>query len=113
MDLEEYFQTGPDFERPIFEAVHGIVSDIDPDVWFEPVSVGIFFKRRTRFLALRTMTRWIAVGFDLDRRLTSPRIARKVIEHSGRYHHVINVRGPDEVDEELAAWIREAWERDA
>lgn len=113
MDLEEYFETGPDFERPIFEAVLGVLRTADPDIWFEPVSVGVFFKRRTVFVSLRTMTKWIAVGFNLDRRLESDRIARKVVEHSGRHYHVVNVRDPSEVDDQLAAWLLEAWELDA
>ena len=72
MDIDEYFATGPAFERPIFEVVrvtHG--PPWTPDIWFEPVSVGIFFKRRTSFLQLRTMTKWVAVCFNLDRRLSS------------------------------------------
>ena len=113
MDLEEYFETGPEFERPIFETVLGVLRTADPDIWFEPVSVGVFFKRRTVFVSLRTMTKWIAVGFNLDRRLESDRIARKVVEHSGRYHHVVNVRDASEVDDQLAAWLLEAWELDA
>lgn len=113
MSVAEFFDTGPAFERPVFERVLAVMQQVDPDIWYEPVSVGIFFKRRTSFLQLRTMTRWIAVGFSLHRRLTSDRIARKVIEHNGRYHHVVNVRSPHEIDDQLADWLIEAWEADA
>ena len=112
MSVEEYFETGPDFERPIFEAVLAHLHELDPDVWYEPVSVGIFFKRTTRFLALRTMTKWIAVGFSLPRKLTSDRLSRKVIEHGRRYYHVVNVRSVDEIDDQLLEWLTEAWETD-
>ena len=80
MDIEEYFETGPDFERPIFEAVLAHMQTVDPDIWFEPLSVGVFFKRRSTFLSLRTMTNWIAVSFSLDRRLDSGRLSRKTRE---------------------------------
>ena len=112
LSLEEYFETGPSFERGIFDAVHAHMTALDPDIWFEPVSVGIFFKRRTSFLQLRTMTKWVAVCFNLDRRLTSTRIARKVVEHSGRYYHVVNVRKAAEVDDQLREWLTEAFELD-
>lgn len=85
MDVEVYFATGPDFERPIFDAVLAVFREVDADIWFEPVSVGIFFKRRTVFLSLRPMTKWTAVGFHLDRRLTSARISRQVVEKGGRF----------------------------
>jgi hypothetical protein len=113
MSIEEYFETGPSFERPIFEAVLARLQAVDPEIWFEPVSVGIFFKRRTVFLALRTMTKWVAVCFQLGRRLESSRISRKVIENGGRYYHVVNVGDVEQIDDELTDWLIEAWELDA
>ena len=112
MSVEEFFETGPDFERPIFEAVLAHLRSIDPDIWYEPVSVGIFFKRRTRFVSLRTTSKWIAVGFSLRRRVTSGRLSRKVVEHGGRFHHVVNVRDAAEIDDQLLDWITEAWGSD-
>ena len=113
LSLEEYFETGPEFERPIFDMVRAHMETLDPEIWFEPVSVGIFFKRRTSFLQLRTMTKWVAVAFNLPRKLESGRMSRKVIEHSGRYYHVVNIRQADQIDEELLEWLTEAWEADA
>ncbi len=109
MTVDDYFASGPAFERPIFEAVRDHLRTLDPDVWFEPVSVGIFFKRRTSFVQLRTMTKWVAVAFNLDRRLSSSRLSRKVIEHAGRYFHVVNVADAAEVDQQLLDWLAEAW----
>ena len=113
MDIDEYFETGPAFERPIFDVVRTHLQSLDPDIWFEPVSVGIFFKRRTTFLQLRTMTKWVAVCFNLDRKLTSDRLSRKVVEHGGRFYHVVNVPDAAQIDELLLDWLTEAWELDA
>ncbi len=114
MSLEEYFETGPPFERPIFEAIRTHIESIDPAIWFEPVSVGIFFKRRTSFLQLRTMTKWVAVCFHLDRKLEHERLSRKVVRRgSPRYFHVVNVRDAADIDELLLDWLTEAWENDA
>jgi hypothetical protein len=113
LSVEEYFETGPQFERPIFEAVLTHMRTVDPDIYFEPVQVGVFFKRRTSFLQLRTKTKWVAVCFQLDRKLTSKRVARKIIENSGRYYHVVNVRTAEEIDEQLCEWLSDAWAGDA
>jgi predicted transport protein len=112
MDLEEYFETGPEFERPIFEVIREHLQSVDPDVWFEPVSVGIFFKRRSTFVSLRTMTKWIAVSFSLNRKLESGRLSRKVVSHGSRYFHVVNVREAGEIDDQLLEWLAEAWHDD-
>ena len=108
MTVEEYFATGPPFERPIFEAVMAGLADVGP-IHVEPVSVGIFLKRAAGFCELRPMTRWVAVSFSLPRTIRSARIARKVYDAGTRKFHVVNVRGPDEVDDELLDWLREAY----
>ena len=103
MTLDDYFSTGPERERPIFEAVWAHLDGLEDDdgntVYVEPVSVGIFFKRRRTFAQLRPMTRWVALSFNLNRKLTSTRLSRKVIEHGGRHYHVVNIREPEEIDE--------------
>ncbi len=113
MELQEYFSTGPDRERPIFDAVWRHLSTLADDdgegVYVEPLSVGIFFKGRTTFAQLRPMTRWVALSFNLDRRLHSDRLSRKVIAHSGRFHHVVNIAEPAEIDDEIRGWLTEAF----
>ena len=90
-----------------------IQAEVDPEIYYEPVSVGIFFKRRTTFLSLRTKTKWVAVCFNLRRKVTSDRISRKVVEYGDKFHHVVNVRDAADIDEQLTAWLAEAWEADA
>jgi hypothetical protein len=108
MELEDYFSTGPPFERPVFDAVMAGLADVGP-IHVEPVSVGIFLKRSRTFAELRPMTRWVAVSFSLPRTETSSRIARKVIPAGARFFHVVNVAGPEEVDAQLVGWLTEAY----
>ena len=110
MTIEEYFDAaGPEFEREIFEAVNAHLQSLG-DVHVEPVSVGIFFKTGPRIVTLRTMTKWIACGFSLPSKSNSSRIARKVIEVGpGRWYHVVNLRSAADVDDQLEAWLTEAY----
>jgi hypothetical protein len=108
MTLEDYFSTGPERERPIFEAVIEHLESVGP-VHVEPVSVGIFLKRSQSFAQLRPMTKWVALSFGLPREVRSPRIARKVIPYGNRYHHVVNLSGPDDVDDDVREWLTEAY----
>jgi len=113
MGIDEYFESGPEFERPIFEAVLVCLQSLDAEVYFEALSVGIFFKRRTTFVQLRTMKNWVAVCFNLNRKVDDVRISRKVIEHGGRFYHVVNVADSAGIDEEMQSWLAEAWHADA
>ncbi len=44
MTVQEYFSTGPTFERPVFDAVMGHLRTLG-EPFIEPVSVGVFVKR--------------------------------------------------------------------
>lgn len=108
MTVEEYFSTGPPFERPVFEAVMAHLITVGP-VHVEPVSVGVFLKRSRTFAELRPMTRWVAVSFALRRTISSARIARKVLDSGRSKYHVVNVGGPEQIDEQLCEWLTEAY----
>jgi hypothetical protein len=108
MSLEEYFSTGPPHERPVFDAVHGYVRTLGP-VHVEPVSVGIFIKRRGSFLELRPKTRWVAMSFPLPRRVEHPLIARTRIDTGSRIYHVVNLRGPEDLDDDIRTWLAESY----
>lgn len=109
MRLDEYFATGPPHERPVFDAVMAHLERVGP-VHVEPVSVGIFLKRARTFAELRPMQSWVAVSFSLRRRVSHPRIIRKVAEYHGRYYHVANVRSPDDLDDRILGWLAEAYD---
>ncbi len=112
MTLEEYFSTGPERERPIFEAVAGYLETLGP-IHVEPVSVGIFIKRDRSFVELRPKVKWVALSFPLPYELDHLRIARKMRGGGGRgggtCYHVVNLVGPEDVDEQVEAWLAEAW----
>ena len=107
MDLDEYFSTGPTFERPIFDAVLGHLETLGP-MQVEPVSVGIFIKSSGSFVELRPMTRWVGLWFPMTRRIHDPRIARKPVASGQRLVHVVNLKDPGHVDDQVQAWLDES-----
>lgn len=108
MTLEEYFSTGPPFERPVFEAVLAHLETIGP-VHVEPVSVGIFLKATGSLVELRPMTRWVAMSFPLRRKVTGGRIARKPIASGERWFHVVNLADPADLDDQVRDWLTESY----
>jgi hypothetical protein len=108
MSIDEYFATGPQFERPIFEAVLTYLETLGP-MHVEPVSVGIFIKSTAGFVELRPMTRSVALWFPMSRRIVHPRIARKPSPSGRRLYHVIALNGPEEVDDQVRSWLAESY----
>ena len=110
MTVEGYFSTGPAFERPIFDAVMLHLRTLGQP-FVEPVSVGIFVKRDgVSVLQLRPMTKWVTLCLFMPRTLRDHRVSRKPIPAGRIVYHVVNVRGPDDVDEVVRGWIAEAWD---
>ena len=108
MTLEEYFTTGPAHERPIFDAVMAHLETLGP-VHVEPVSVGIFLKRPRKFAELRPKQKWVALWFVLSRSIDHPKIARKLQGSRNRTHHVVNLRIPEDLDEDVCGWLTESY----
>jgi uncharacterized protein DUF5655 len=110
MTLEEYFSTGPDFERPVFDAVMAHLITLG-EPFLEPVSVGVFVKRGgVGVLQLRPMTKWVALCLFMPRTVRDRRISRKPIVAGRTVYHVVNLRGPHDVDDIVTGWITEAWD---
>jgi hypothetical protein len=110
MTLDEYFGTGPSFERPVFDAVMAHLRTLG-DPFLEPVSVGVFVKRSgVTVIQLRPMTKWVALCLFLPRTVLDRRISRKPIDSGRAVYHVVNLRGPDDVDDIVREWITEAWD---
>ena len=61
-------------------------------------------------LQLRPMTKWVALCLFMPRTVRDRRISRKPIPSGRIVYHVVNVRGPDDVDDVVKGWITEAWE---
>ena len=108
MSLEEYFATGPERERPIFETVLEHLESVGP-VHVEPVSVGILLKRSSTFAELRPMTRWVALSFAIRSVVDDPRIARRVAVSGARTWYVVRLREPEDVDDRVRSWLTEAY----
>jgi hypothetical protein len=108
MTIDDYFSTGPNHERPIFDEVMRHLVTVGP-VHVEPVSVGIFLKRSRTFAELRPLQHWVAMSFSLGRQVHHPMIVRKVVLYHGRHFHIANLRGPTDLDDDLRDWLTEAY----
>lgn len=105
LSLEEYFSTGPPWERPVFEAVNAHVQTLGP-VIVEPVAIGIFFKRPKLFVELRPLSKWVRLGLALARSVDDPRITSKL----GDGWYGIRLREPSDVDDQVRAWLTQSWD---
>lgn len=108
LTVAEYFATGPEFERPIFEVVRAHLESLGP-VIVEPVQVGVFFKRSRTFVELRPKMRWVTLSFILPAPVRDDRISRCQTMSARRTYHETKLRVPSEVDDQVLNWLTEAY----
>lgn len=53
---------------------------------------------------------YLVITFRLDHKLESPRIDAAVEAYPRRWTHHVLLQSPEEVDDELLAWVREAYD---
>lgn len=111
LTLDEWLGEALPVAKPVVERVLDHLRPVDSggDLIVDPIPSVILLKNGPVFCTIRNMTKWVAVGFYLRRRLESPRLSRKVQSHGGRHFHVVNVDDEAEIDDELLGWVGEAF----
>jgi hypothetical protein len=107
-DLEHHFRGKPPGIRRMFDRVRAMVEAIGP-VRVLPEKTRIAFQVRMSFAQVTPRNKWLDGHVVLARRLDSPRF-RKVETFSPRNHlHVFRITDESEIDDELQAWLAEAY----
>ncbi len=111
--IESFFANARPEAEPIHRIVAAHLEGLDGgDLIIDPLETKVLFKNGPTFAILDSKTKWVALGFTVRRRLDSDRFSRKVTEYQGRFHHVVNLTDPAQVDDELLGWLTEAFYRD-
>ncbi len=112
MTLDEYFATGPSFERPIFDEVADFVETLGP-VTVEFVSVGVIFKKPSSWMQLRPKRTWVAMTFPMRRAVRHRTIKNKPMSNgrdSSAQWYVANLNSPDDLNDELRDFLAESFD---
>lgn len=105
--VEESFAGRPEWQLACYRVVVGRLRDVGA-VHEDAVGVGVFLKAERKFAELRPKARSLQVWFALRRRMRGERVARALPVGGGLVWHVVHVREPADVDEELLGWLTEA-----
>lgn len=102
---------------PLYEYLENMILAQIPDVKIKVSKTQISFsnKRGFAFVSFNPVRKakdrpkiWMTVTFGLSYRKDSPRIDVATEPYPNRWTHHVMVSRPDEIDEELMSWIREA-----
>jgi len=107
--LDDHFDGKPPEIRAIFDAVLAVAERCGP-VTVLPERTRIALAARMSFCALQPRRAWVDGHVVLPRRLESPRF-RRIETFGPRNHlHAFRLGSVAEVDDEVAAWLAEAYD---
>ena len=98
--------------RPIFERVLAIVQSLGGDARIEPRQTYVAFARAKQFALVQPSTKTrVDLGLVLPDVEPSGRLAASTNFGSGSINRRVALTAPDEVDAEIAGWLRQAYDR--
>ena len=107
-DLDRHFEGKDAAVRATFERLVHAVEELGP-VAVLPEKTRIALQVRMSFAALMPRRHWLDGHVVLARRLESPRFRRVDTFSPRNVVHVFRLSSPEEVDDEVIGWFREAY----
>lgn len=107
--VDACFEGRPPAQRAAYEAVLAHVRSLGP-VHVDAVGVGVFLKADRTLAEVRPKARGLSLQIALPRPLVSERVGRTMRASAGRFVHVVRLLGPADVDDEVRAWLTEAYD---
>ena len=93
--------------RELHERVMTRVADFGPDIELDPKKTYVSLRRRKQFAMVGPAAGQLEIGVNLPGKAASERLRPT----SGMATHKLRISDASGIDEELVAWLREAYER--
>ena len=107
--VDELFSNKPDNVRELFDRLREIIEACGP-VTVLPYRDMVGFMVRVRFVAAVPKTRWLDVGMWLQRRVDDSRFHKIETLSPNTHTHVLRITVVEQLDAQVAEWVREAYE---
>jgi hypothetical protein len=106
--VDASFAGRPPAQRAIYDEILAHVASLGP-VHEDAVSVGVFLKADRKLAEVRPRSRDVWLALYLPRADRDPRFARVYGPGSTRVVHILLLREPGDVDEQVRRWLTEAF----
>jgi hypothetical protein len=106
--VDDAFAGRQPWQRAIYDEIIGHLESLGP-VHEDAVSVGVFLKCDRKLAEVRPRSRDVSLALYLPRPDPDPRISRIFGRDGPRVIHMLALRRPDEVDDQVRRWLTEAF----
>jgi len=105
----EHFENRDAAVKKTYNAILGRARKLGP-VKEDPKKTSIHLVRKTAFAGIATRKTGLVLTLKSDSDVANKRIARREQASANRWHLEIKLDSPEQVDKEIEAWLRKAYE---
>lgn len=105
----EHFENRKPVVKDIYKAIIRTAKKFGP-VKEDPKKTSIHLVRKTAFAGIATRKSGLILTLKSDSNVVNKRIARREQASAHRWHLEIKLDGPEQVDQEIAAWLEKAYQ---
>jgi hypothetical protein len=106
--VDAAFAGHPPWMRTAYNEILAHVESLGP-VHEDAVSVGVFLKSDRKLAEIRPRSRDVSLALYLPRPVNDSRIARVIERGRPRVVHVLLLREPADVDDQVRSWLTQAF----
>jgi hypothetical protein len=107
--VRELLSRHPPWVTEIYTAVIDALGAAGP-VHEDAVDIGIFLKSDRTLAQFRPQVRSVQLWIFLPDRREDERVSRIVATGADRYVHLVKLTSPDDVDDQVRAWLTESYD---
>lgn len=105
----EHFEDRDPAVKEIYKAIIRTAKKLGP-VKEDPKKTSIHLLRKTAFAGIATRKTGLILTLKSDSNVANRRIARREHASANRWHLEIKLEAPEQVDQEIAAWLKKAYQ---
>jgi len=106
--VSDHFVNKDPSVRALYDRLVSMVRTFGP-VEEDPKKTSIHLNRKSALAGVETRKNYLLLNIKSDHSIKSPRIEKAEQISSKRFHHKVRISSPEDFDEELKTWLKEAY----
>ena len=106
--VNDHFMNKDPVVRSLYDQLVSLLRTFGP-IEEDPKKTSIHLNRRSALAGVETRKDYFLLNLKSDHSIKNPRIVKAEQVSTKRFHHKVRISSPNDFEEELKTWLREAY----
>ena len=107
--VSDHFVNKDPSVRALYDQLVSLLRTFGP-IEEDPKKTSIHLNRKSALAGVETRKNYLLLNMKSDHPIKSPRVEKAEQVSSKRFHHKVRIFSPNDFDEELKTWLKDAYE---